>query len=177
MRGMIGCAGALALVAFILGLPFSFFFTVDHWSHRFLIASMPAAFTFVATILLCMRDHSSYNESTALVRRSLLDRADTSDDEFVALISNSDAKLLLQTRDAIAEFFNVPTCKLLPDDDLRTVLLADKLEPSFQMYVVDSVIAKNTDNPQPFMFGLDGISTIIDLSAAIGDALKGFNGN
>lgn len=174
MRGMIGCAGVLASIAFILGLPFSLFFTVDHWSQRLLIAGMPAAFTFVATILLCLRDHSSQNESITLVRRSLLDRKDAADDEFVALVSNSDAKLLLETRDAIAEFFDVPSCKLRPDDDLRAVLRADKFEPAFQMYVVDSVIAKNTDDPQPFMFGMEGLSTIADLSVAIENVLKGF---
>ena len=87
MRGMIGCAGVLALVAFILGLPFSLFFTVDHWSHRLLIACMPAACTFVATILLCLRDDSSHNENIAIVRRSLLDRVDMSDEEFAALSS------------------------------------------------------------------------------------------
>ena len=172
MRGMIGCAGILALVAFILALPFSLFFTVDHWSHRFLIACVPAAFTFFAAIFLCMRDQLSQSENIGVVRRTLLRRADTPDDVFVT--SNPDAKLLIQTRDAIANYFDVPGAKLLPTDDLRNDLRADKLEPSFQMYVVDSVVANNTDNPQPFMFGLDGITTIEDLSVAIENVLKGF---
>ena len=172
MRGMIGCAGILALVAFILGLLFSFFFTVDHWSHRFLIACMPAAFTFFAAILLCLRDQSAHSEHIAVVRRSLLQREDTPDDDFVT--SNPNAKLLIQTRDAIANYFDVPAVKLSPNDDLRNNLRADKLEPSFQMYVVDSVVADNTNNPQPFSFGLDGITTIVDLSAAIEDVLNGF---
>jgi hypothetical protein len=169
---MIGCAGILALVAFILGLPFSFFFTVDHWSHRFLIALMPAAFTFFAAILLCLRDQSAISEHVSAVRRSLSQRPDTSDNDFV--VSNSNQTLLLQTRDAIANYFDVPAAKLLPNDDLRIILRADKLDPSFQMYVVDWVVANNADDPQPFMFGLDGINTIVDLSAAIEDVVDGF---
>jgi hypothetical protein len=164
MRGMFGCAGVLALIAYLLGLPFSLFFTVDHWSHRLLIACMPAASTFVATILLCLRD-----------RRSLLDRENISDDEFVAHDSNSNPKLLLQTRDAIAKFFDVPASKLRPNDDLRAVLRADKLEPSFEFYVVESVISDNTDSLEPFMFGMEGLSNIVDLSVAIEKMLEGFD--
>jgi hypothetical protein len=175
MRGMFGCAGVLALIAYLLGLPFSLFFTVDHWSHRLLIACMPAAFTFVATILLCLRDHSSQNESIAFVRRSLLDRENISDDEFVAHDSNSNPKLLLQTRDAIAKFFDVPASKLRPNDDLRAVLRADKLEPSFEFYVVESVISDNTDSLEPFMFGMEGLANIVDLSVAIEKMLEGFD--
>ena len=175
MREMIGCAGALALIAFVLGLPFTLFITVDHWSQRLFLASTYATITFVATILLCLQDYSSHRKNRAMVRRTLLDRSDTSGDGFVALISNPNANLLLQTRNAIADFFNVPAEKLLPNDDLRTVLRADKLEPSFQLHVVNSVIAKNTDEPQPFMFGLEGLSTIADLSTAIENVLDGFS--
>lgn len=172
MRGMIGCAGVLASIAFVLGLPFSFFFTVDHWSHRILIACLPAAFTFLAAIALCLRDHFAHSRNMAVVRRFLLRRADTPDKEFA--VTNPNPKILIETRDAIAKYFDVPAAKLQPNDDLRNDLRADKFEPSFQMYVVDSVIANTTDNPQPFMFGLDGITTIVDLSAAIENVLGGF---
>jgi len=171
---MFGCAGLLASIAFIFGVPFSFFFTVNHWSERFLIAIAPAGLTFIAAVLLFLRDHSSHENSIAIVQALMSTRADTPDDNFIAGVPDSNSEVLLQTRKAIAEFFDVPIRKLRPNDDLRAVLHADKLEPAFQMYVVDSVIAKNTKDSQTFAFGLDGLSTIVDMSAAIEDVLEEF---
>ena len=96
MLGMLGCAGILALLAFLLGLPVSFFFTVEHWSERLLIACMPAAFTFIAAMLLCLRDQSSHNEDMTSVRRSLLERVETSDDDFGDSPSKLNEQLLFQ---------------------------------------------------------------------------------
>lgn len=175
MRGMFILAGILASVVFLISLPFSFFADVNHWSGRLLVASLPAAMTFVATILLCLRDHSEFKRHMIDVQHLLMERSDTSEDDFINSSPEQQRLTLLQTRVAIAEYFDVLPSKILATDDLRTVLRADKLEPSFQFFVIDSVIAKNTDKREVLCFGLEGLLTVADLSKAIEEILQGIN--
>ena len=177
MRFLIGCSGALALVAFVIGFAVSLFVRDVTWTDRLMMAVMPAVITFFAALLLSSRDAVKHSGTVRSVRNALLAGDDTSDDEFVSSRPIDDATLLLETRKAISRFFDVPTDKICRDVRLIHDLHVDSLEPSFQFYVVNSVIASQQIEPQPFGFSMAGLETIDDLTDAIRHVLDGFNGN
>ncbi|MFN3149753.1 hypothetical protein [Bremerella sp.] len=111
------------------------------------------------------------------VRHALLAGDDTSEFDFVSLRPFDDATLLLETRVAIARFFDVPTTRINRDVQLVDDLRVDKLEPFFQFSVVKSVIASQRIEPEPFGFSMAGIETIDDLTAAIRHVINGFDRN
>ncbi|MEI8373140.1 MAG: hypothetical protein WCJ35_09955 [Planctomycetota bacterium] len=79
----------------------------------------------------------------------------------------NDAALLLETREAISRFFDVPAVKVGRDVHLIHDLHVDKMEPSFQFYVVGSVIAAHPLAPRSFGFAMAGLVSIDDLTHAI----------
>lgn len=178
MRFLIGCSGVFALGIFVIGFAISLLFARDaSWTDRLMMATLPAVITFVAVLLLSSRDSARHAATMRFVRNDLLVGADTSDDEFASLRPIDDAALLLETRKAISQFFGVPTGKLRRDVQLIDDLHVDKLEPSFQFYVVDSVIASQQIEPKPFEFSMSGLATIDDLTDAIRNVLDGFDRN
>ena len=168
MRETAGCAAILATVAFLFGLPFSLFFTVDHWSERFLIALMPAAMTFIAAFGLMLRDRSDFVFSKNEIQQKLLKRITEPEKTLIEPLSFEE-QILVETRCAIAKYFEVPPNRIRALDNLHQDLTFDKLAPSLQMFVVDSVLFNHVDCPESFWFGLDGLETVADLSKAIGE--------
>jgi len=177
MRGTFGCAGSLALVAFILGLPFSLFFEVDHWGQRLFIAAMPAAMAFLAGLVLLGRDMHLHSLEISSVQSTLRSRTDISDSSFVEHFPSTDPDLLLRTRETIAAYFDVPAFKIHPEDDLREDFRADRLDPSFQFFVVDSVIAQTTEVQRSFTFSLSELNSVGDLTNAIERVLDDLHSN
>ena len=96
------------------------------------------------------------------VRTCLLARNDLTDEQFVSSRPCDDAPLLLETRKAISPFFDVPTVKVGRDVGLIHDLHVDNLEPSFQLYVVDSLVASRTLAPRSFGFTMAGLVSIDD---------------
>ncbi|NOX54420.1 MAG: hypothetical protein GXP27_08250 [Planctomycetes bacterium] len=86
-----------------------------------------------------------------------------------------DAALLLETRRAISRFFDVPAEKIARDVHLVNDLHVEKLEPSFQCYVVTLVIASQSVELKPFRFTMAGLESIDDLTEAIRKVLDGFD--
>ena len=175
MRFVIGCSGAFALVIFVIGFVVSLFFTDASWSDRLTMAVVPAIITFIAVLLLASHDSAKRSGAMRSARKQLLARADMNEDEFVSSRSTDDAGLLLETRKAISRFFEVPTEKIGRDIQLIQDLHVDNLEPSFQFYVVNSVIASQANESEPFTFSMAGLETIDDLTVAIRTVLDGFN--
>ncbi len=141
------------------------------------MAMMPAVITFVAVLVLASRDSAKHSATMRSVRNHLLAGNDTTDDDFVSLRPFDAPALLLETRKAISRFFDVPTEKINRDVQLIEDLHVDKLEPSFQFYVVDSVIASQPIEPKPFGFSIAGLKTLDDLTDAIRTVLEGFDRN
>lgn len=163
MRGMIGCAGMIAAVAFVFGLIGSLLATQANLGQRLMIALMPAVSTFVATLMLLFRDNARHASAMRGVRKVLLARTDVDDHVFLAHFPDADAKLITQTRLAIARFFDVPPQKLHANDRLRNDLQFGTLQIALVSFVVDHVqIARNV-KPQAFTFNTAGLADIGDL--------------
>lgn len=177
MRFLIGCSGVLSLVAFAIGFAVSLFIRDATWTDRLMMAGMPAVITFVAALLLSNRDSAEHSRTVQSVRNAVLAGDDTSDDDFVSSRPSKDATLLLETRQALSRFFDVPTGKIGRHIRLIHDLQVDKLQPSFQFYVVDSVIASQRVELQPFGFSMAGLETIDDLTDAIRHVLDDFDRN
>lgn len=167
----------MALVAFVIGGAVSLCVRDASWTDRLIISTMPAVITFVAVLLLSSRDHAKHSAAMRSVRNRLLTGPDTTDDDFVSLRPFDATAILLDTRKAISRFFDVPAGKINRDVQLIRDLHVDKLEPAFQFYVVDSVIAAQQITPKPFGFSMDGLDTIDDLAVAIQNVLVGFDQN
>ncbi len=177
MRFLIGCSGVIALVAFIIGFVAFLFISDATWADRLTIAAMPAIITFVAALLLASRDSARHSSTVRKVRAYLLACNDSTDEQFMSPQPCDDAALLLETRKAISRFFDVPTVKVTRDVHLIRDLHVDKIEPSFQFYVVDSVIASQQDELKPFGFAMAGLAPIDDLTNAIHKVLDGRDRN
>jgi len=171
MRLLIGCSGAIALGAFVIGLAASAFVRGATWADRVTMVAVPTTITFVAALLLFARDSARHSSTMRKVRTYLLARNDSTDEQFVSSRPCDDAPLLLETRKAISRFFDVPTVKVGRDVRLIHDLHVDNLEPSFQLYVVDSLVASRTLAPRSFGFTIAGLVSIDDLAGAIRKAL------
>ncbi len=171
----IGCSGALAAVAFIVGLLASLLAQDVTWTERVTMAAMLAGMTFLAALLLAGRDTAKSSALMRSVRQHLLSCGDTSDDEFIASAPSDDQALLLETRKAVAGFFDVPVNRVRRDIHLINDLQVDKLEPAFQFAVVDSVIASQPVEPGSFTFSRRGLESIDDLTESIRKVLDGFD--
>lgn len=174
MRLLIGCSGALALVFFVIGFAGSLFARDVSWSERLLIAAMTAGMAFFAALLLFIRDSGRHAKTMRSVRKGLLARGDTTDDDFVSSRPTDQAGLLLEKRKAIARFFDVPAEKVGRDVHLIRDLHVDKLEPAFQFFVVQAIIASQPVTPQPFGFSMADLETLDDFTTAIRKVLDGF---
>lgn len=158
-----GCAGALAAVAFLIGLVCSLFANGATFGERMTMATMPAGMTFVAALFLLVRDRWRFASTMRSVRRRLLARLDMSDAQFVEHFPTSEPSLVAQTRQAIAAFFNVPVQKIHSTDSLRKDLGFEALEPGFHSFVALHVLAARKVEPQPFLFHTGDLSDIGDL--------------
>jgi len=176
MRFLIGCSGAIALVAFVIGLAASASASGATWAERVTMVAVPSTITFVAAFLLFARDSARHRSTMHKVRAYLLSCNDSTDEQFVSSRPCDDAPFLLETRKAISHFFDVPTVKVGRDVRLIHDLHVDRLEPAFQFYVVDFVVASRTLAPRPFMFTMAGVTSIDDLTQAIRKVLETFAG-
>lgn len=161
------------MVVFGIGFALSLLVREVTWTERVIMAVFPASMVFVAFLVLSIRDHVEHSVVMQSVRDKLLISRDTSNDDFLSLKPFDEATILLDVRQAISDFFDVPAKKVNRDVRLFQDLHADKLEPSFQFSVVHTVIASRMQEPKPFLFSLAGLETLDDLAVAIRDILDG----
>ncbi|QDU93625.1 hypothetical protein [Lignipirellula cremea] len=173
MRILFVISGVLALVAFLIGFAGSWFAAGASWNERLTAGIMIGGFTFVAALLLGARDHFQRNAVLRKVRRNLLADAATSREEFVALRPFDDVALLLETRTAVAKFFDAPVEQIGRDVHLIRDLHVDQFEPMFTFLVVGSLVSARWSEEQRFGFSTDGLETLDDLTLAIRSALVG----
>lgn len=175
MRGMIGCAGMIAAVAFVFGIIGSLFATEANLAERLMIATMPAAMAFIAALILFSRDHARHTGTMRTVRQMLLARHDISDGDYLAHFPDADSILVAQTRQAVSQFFDVPAEKIHPNDNLRKDLQFETLEPRFHSFVVYHVLDARNVAPQPFTFNTGDLTDLGDLAHEIQRVLDGFD--
>jgi hypothetical protein len=143
---LVGCFGlAVALIFSISLIALAF----DHsmsWMERVevsaMIAVMIPAMVAVAVSLLAWRDGIAFRRAKKAVRRRLLTRIDVTDSEFCGSFpENGDLGLILEVRNAIATFFQVPVGKIHPDDSLSEDFAGQQLQPSLRLFLFHRVLA------------------------------------
>jgi len=164
---MIVFAACVAVVAFVVGMAGTCFFTVRSFSERLIMPAIMASTTFLAVFSLGFRDRARYSRTFGSVRRSLLARADVCQ-ECNAGIADVEDALLAQTRQAVAEFFDVPLLKICPTCKLYRDLKIEKLEPGFQFIVIDRVLGmRNVAIEEQFIVSTCQPQTFADVAIHI----------
>ena len=171
MRVLLIFAGLLAVVPFGIGFVASLFIPEATWIERLGLAALPAFCTFFAAILLGSRDSARTTSTVEQIRENLINSPDTTEEQFLSARPAEDPSLLLELREAIAQFFDVPVCKIVRGVDLINDLHVDQLEPTFQFAVVRPAIASRQKEPQSFGFSTTGLHTIDELVKAIHEVL------
>jgi hypothetical protein len=175
MRGIFGCGGMIAAVAFVIGMIVSFFATDVTVGEKLALAVMTAAMAFVAAVLLMYRDHFRHTVARRAVRRMLLARQDMVDRDYSVNSPDSDPTLIAQTRQAVAAFFDVPIEKVSIDDNLREDLNFEALEFGFHTCVVYHVLEVRNSVPRFFTFNADKLVNVRDMASEIGRVIDDFN--
>jgi hypothetical protein len=173
MRQLMGCSGAIALLAFVVGLAVSLFVVDAGWIDRLMVAAGVSMAAFIAAFVLSSDDAAQHAATVQAVRTRLLVAADSSEEQFLASRPYDDTQLLLETRKAIARFFDVPDTKIPRDVHLLDDLQVDRLDPSFWFHVVNSVVVAQHATPTPFTFNIAGLQSIDELARAIEKVLDG----
>lgn len=171
LRNLLGCSGILAAVAFVLVFLGSLVTRGSTWSERAFMAGMTSVLVFGAALMLGIRDTMRHSRICRSARDYLLARDDSSEDEFLGCLPTNNTMLLLETRSAIARFFDVPVAKIHREVRLIEDLHVDQIDAPFQFSVVNSVLASQSVTPKPFWFSIEGLKSIDDLTQAIQNVL------
>jgi hypothetical protein len=167
---MFGCAAIAALIGGI-GMLFWPGVTFGEWIIGLL---MLASITFVAVIILKIRDGNQYESHIRVIRTALLARKDITDDEFRIPYQAEDAPWALQVREAIAKFYQVPASKIHPDDDLAADLGFYMFDIVITHYVFCHVLAANRLEDRRFSMSIENLHRLPDLTNEI---RRFFDGN
>jgi hypothetical protein len=173
---MIGCAGIIALVFLPFGVLMALTIPDAPYSVRIAFALMPSGLSFVAAMLLLMRDQLLRTRQLRRIRRKLLNRHDVNELVYLPHLRDADPTLISQTRKAISEFFDVPVEKIHPTDNLRDDLMFQAFEPNFHLFVLYRVIAARRLEPVPSQivsFNSGGLSTVDDLADEVRRVIDG----
>ena len=172
LSAILGAVGAL------LGLVFGLVFALAIGGPLILTLLLSGVgvggIVFVAALPLFTRDQFRYGAAVRKVRKTLLSREDIGDAEFVAAFPEIDSALLLQTRQAIAEFFDVPEAKIDPTDKLREELQFKTLELQLFEVVVPRVLAMNEVECEDPPFRTSNLVTIGDLADTVQGLLESY---
>jgi hypothetical protein len=171
----LGCAGMVAVVALVIGGIGSLFVADATLAERGLIAIGVAAAAFVAAWLLAGDDQARRKEAVRSIRRTLVERQGLADAEFASQIPGGDRALGIQVRRAIAAYFQVPSEKIFPSDELRRDYQYDLLGPGFELYVVEHVTTARCIESRDFVvLRSRDVKNVRDLCAEVQQIIDGF---
>jgi len=103
---------------------------------------MTATFTFVAAIMLFARDFRKANALTKQVRFRLNSRAPCSSEKFLEQPIACSDEVIMMTRNAISNFFDVTPDRIYRSDNLDEIYNARDFEPQFYFFVINFVFEK-----------------------------------
>jgi hypothetical protein len=156
---------------FIVAFVTTLFIRELEWGGRVGLALFTAAMPFSAALLLGYRDMLRYRSRARQVGSRLIPLPDSTDDEFLAAKPCSNVELLLETRQAISAFFDVPSTKIGRHLRLVEDLQVEDFVPVFQASVVGTIVSSRVEEKRMFAFSMDGLKSIDDFAAAIQKAL------
>ncbi|MEL6896233.1 MAG: hypothetical protein AAFP90_09040 [Planctomycetota bacterium] len=162
----------LSIVPLVIGSVIALFMTDASLVGRLTVATMPAAITFIAALLLAASDRARQRSDIKSVREMLLSREQVDDSVFCSHFPDADPKLLTLTRDGIAQFFDVPSAYIHPTDQLDPDLRFTSLEPAFHTCVTYYVLAECGEIEAPFTFRSHRVSDVATLAYEISRLLK-----
>jgi hypothetical protein len=148
---MLGCLIPVAVVFSIFGFLGSFADPTLSFLGRIALGAMTGGMAFVASFLLCIRDRSVFRKARRRMHVLLTSRGDVDCSVFCHDISLDDEELVLDIRQAVADFFDVPPAKIYGSDTLATYQYST-FEPGFHTFVIGRVLAKRNRNIGFFCF-------------------------
>ena len=159
----------LALFGFLFGCILSCIFSLVlqdfSWTQHLVTACMPAAMTFLAAVILCLKDSARQSAALRSIRSSLQRLPDTSDEEFISAKPTDERELLLQIRGAIARFYGVEPTKIRRAVRLDEDLNIDQFAPTFPFSILTSIIPKETLQQQKLVsYSVQNLVTIDELA-------------
>jgi hypothetical protein len=172
MRSLLNCAGILAIVGFVVGITLTCFDRTLGLADRLEISLMVGGIAFGAALLLGARDLNKYRMAMKATKKMLGDRAEIPEAEFACTFAETESVLVLQIRNAIAKFFNVPAEKIHPTDDFRNTYHFKVFEPGICFFIVHEIFSVRKIHPRPFTFESQQITDIQSLAAEIRRILK-----
>ena len=165
---MLGCAIPIGAVFFVIGLLATLATPGTTILGRIAMAAALGVAGFFASILLLLRDRAKFFATKKRVHERLQARNDVADEEFCrdaeefCRDANVDPSVVLDVRQALAEFFAVSPAKIHPYDDLRDDYSYFGLDPSLHAFVISRVLAKRRREIGPFTFPERPISSVGD---------------
>lgn len=168
MAQAVGCAAIFAALTLIPSLLISLAVGGEaNLPERLLVGSILPVVTFAAVFLLCCRDYAFWSLRFRSVRKRLLKLADINDSDCLDACPDVDARLALQTRQVIGEFFDVPSTKIHPNRDLKKLLQWDRLEPGISGFVGVRMLELNQIERTFFCIETQEFRDLVDLTRAI----------
>ncbi len=128
--------------------------------------SIPAAFTFIAVVVLSTRDHMKRRSAWRRVHQHLEGAKTQSLDSFIA-DSGCDPAIAEHVRDRMSAFFDVSSNRITAQTSLDDDLHFDLFEPALHMAVVMSLLDPETlpDPKRIVVFSRHCLSTVGELAA------------
>lgn len=133
------------------------------------VSAMAASMAFVAASLLIFRDHRRRLTAKQRVRRLLLRWEDFT--EQAPERHSIESSLLVQTRKAVADFFDVPMNKIRPTDNFE-LLEAKAFEPHFHFFVIEHVLRQRHLDVGAFTIRLEETESVADFARKIHEILE-----
>lgn len=164
MRFLFLFSAILSLIPFLIGVVISLFLIDIPWQRRMAVPVIPAFCTFIASLILGIRDSRNHSQMMRQIHSWLMKRPDTSDREFLKCQSCDDPELLISIRGALAHFYSVPRTKIERNVDLSQDLQIGKVDYLFQLVVVEPLIALRQTEPKPFTFTSSQLTSIDELA-------------
>jgi hypothetical protein len=160
------------MIAFVIGFVAALF-SDDTRGTPLLVGAMTGGMAFVGSLILLARDRSRNTATLKLVRDMLLARDDVHENDFCRSFSEMDAKLLVDMRNAISNFFGVPATKIHPDDELQENFRFETFQPFFLLHVVGYIVnQRNLKCDSFFAFRTGKLKNIADLAIQVRNVLN-----
>jgi hypothetical protein len=168
---MLGCAIPVAIVFFAFGMLGSLVVPGMSVVERADVGAMTGGMAFLASTLLYLRDRAKMSAAKRQVHQRLMARNDVADADFCGVFP-IDESILIDVREALARFFDVPSLKIHTGDNLRDDYKYNVLEPSLHMFAIARILRKRGREIGSFRFPECPISSVGDFANEISRLVK-----